>query len=336
MIAIAFGPATMAEALARLPRILSEADCVEFRLDLFSEPFDIRTLLRERGELPAVVTLRPPSEGGKCAAPAAERLQVLQHAAERGAEFIDLEWDAATPEAVARLKSAGAHVIISRHDFQAMPPELADSWWQDLAQRGADIVKVVGTAQDVRDCLPVLQALDHAKPTIAIAMGEPGLASRVLALRAEQCFLTYATLGDGTPTAPGQLTARDMRELYRADRLSASTMVYGLLGAHLETPRLAEYNAWFTRDGVDAVAVPFVATSDAPGIVAAYQQLPVAGWHLHGAELQETVGQALDELAPSACRQGKVNAIIRDPGGSLHGHWVESPGEQYELWRSRG
>jgi 3-dehydroquinate dehydratase type I len=334
MIAIAFGPPTMAEALAGLPRIRSEADCVEFRLDLFSEEFDLPLLLRERGNLPAVVTLRPTSEGGKSALPPRERLAVLLRAAELGAEFVDLEWDAATPQAVASLKAAGASVIISRHDFSSMPAELANSWWHDLAQRGADVVKVVGTAHDVRDCLPVLQALQHDRPTIAIAMGEPGLISRVLALRSEQCFLTYATLGSGTPTAPGQLTAREMRELYRTSRLTSSTAVFGLLGPHLERVRLAEYNAWFERDDLDAVAVPFVASDDAPAVVSAYQQLPVAGWHVHGDELQETVGQALDELSSKACRQGKVNAIVRQADGALLGEWVESPLGQYELWRS--
>jgi 3-dehydroquinate dehydratase type I len=334
MIAIAFGPRTMAEALAGLRRIRAEADCVEFRLDLFSEPFDLDALLRERGDLPAVVTLRPPVEGGKCALPAAERLPILLRAAELGAEFVDLERDAATPSAVGSLKAAGARVIVSRHDFSSMPPNLADGWWHDLASRGADVVKVVGMAHDVRDILPVLDALRHEQPTIAIAMGEPGLASRVLALRSEQCFLTYATLGSGTPTAPGQLTARDMRELYRASRLNASTTVYGLLGPHLETPRLAEYNAWFERDSINAVAVPFIASADAPGIVSALQRLPISGWHIHGGELQETVGQALDELATSACRQGKVNAIVRTADGALIGHWVESPREQYDLWRS--
>ena len=56
------------------------------------------------------------------------------------------------------------------------------------------------------------------------------------------------------------------------------------------------------------------------------------GWHVHGEELQTTVGQALDELATSACRQGKVNAIARGPDGRLVGHWVESPLEQYAVW----
>jgi 3-dehydroquinate dehydratase/shikimate dehydrogenase len=335
MIAIAFGPPSMAEALADLPRIRAEADCVELRLDLWHEPFDLPTLLRERGDLPAVVTLRPPEQGGKSPLPPAERLQVLRKAAELGAEYIDLEFDAATPDAVATIHATGAKVIVSRHDFEQMPPQLADGWWHDLASRGADIVKVVGTARDIRDCLPVMRALGNAAlPTIAIAMGGPGLLSRVLALRSDQCLLTYAALGSGQGTAPGQLTAGEMREVYHAPRLGSATAVFGLLGPHMEHERIREYNAWFASDAVDAVTVPFVADSDAPGIVSAYRELPVSGWHVHGDELQTTVGQALDTLSAGACRQGKVNAIIRHADGALEGHWVESPREQYDLWRS--
>jgi len=126
-----------------------------------------------------------------------------------------------------------------------------------------------------------------------------------------------------------------MRELYHAERIGSATAVFGLLGPHLEIERLAEYNAWFARDALDAVAVPFVSAIDAPDIVSAYAALPVAGWHVHGGELQSTVGQALDDLAPDACRQGKVNAIVaRRADRALVGHWVESPAEQYEVWRS--
>jgi 3-dehydroquinate dehydratase / shikimate dehydrogenase len=333
MIAIALGRPTMAEALATLPAIRREADCLELRLDLFEEAFDLPLLLRERADLPTVVTLRPIDQGGKSRLTAAERLTVLLQAAELGAEYVDLEWDAATPAAVEALKHAGARVVVSRHDFSSMPPELGESWVDDLIHRNADVIKVVGTAHDVRDCLPVFRAFKRAdRPTIAIAMGEAGLLTRVLALREACCFLTYAAPAGGGGTAPGQLTVRDLRETYAAGRLQSSTRVYGLLGPHAETERATEYNRWFGDDAVDAVAVPFSSHSDAPAVVDSFRELPVAGWHVHGGELQSTVGQALDDLAPTACRQGKVNAIVADPSGSLHGHWVESPREQYELW----
>jgi 3-dehydroquinate dehydratase/shikimate dehydrogenase len=335
MLAVAFGPPTMAAACAGLPRIRAAADCVELRLDLFDEPFDLATLLRERGELTVVATLRPPEQGGRSKLDAAARLEVLLRAAELGAEYVDLEWDAATPAALAALTARGARVIVSRHDFSDMPRGLADEWWPRLAALGADVVKVVGTARDVRDGLLVLRAFERAElPTIAIGMGAAGLPTRVLALRSERCLLTYAALDDGVGTAPGQISVGDMRQVYGVQRLGSSTRVYGLLGAHAERDRLADYNAWFAADAVDAVAVPFPAEANAAEIIASFKTLPVRGWHIHGESLQRDALRALDNLRPAAGRQAKVNAVVMRPDGSLFGAWVESPREQYELWRS--
>jgi 3-dehydroquinate dehydratase/shikimate dehydrogenase len=335
MLAVAFGPPTMADALAGLPRIREQADCVELRLDLFEEPFDLPALLRERGDLRVVATLRPPEQGGRSPLPADERLKVLVQAARLGAEYVDLEWDAALPAAMRSVREAGARVVISRHDFSAMPAEL-EAWWPELAAGGADVVKVVGTAHNVCDCLAVLRVLAGAtRPTIAIAMGATGLITRVLSLRAPECLLTFAALDRGAGTAPGQLTVREMRETYRVDRLGPSTRVYGLLGPHAEAERLTEYNAWFARDGWDGVAVPFVVDKDAATIVAAYRELPVSGWHVHGHDLQADVPRVLDDLTPRADSQHKANAIVRRTDASLQGDWVESPQAQYELWRSQ-
>ncbi|MGI9148304.1 MAG: type I 3-dehydroquinate dehydratase [Chloroflexota bacterium] len=338
LLAVAFGPPTMAEAITGLARIRQQADCVELRLDLFEEPFELDVLLSERGDLPVVVTLRPPDQGGKSPLPPDARFAVLLRAARLGANYVDLEWDAATPRAMDALRSAGARVVVSRHDFSAMPAELADGWWPELAARGADVVKVVGTASDVRDCLPILRVLSSDRPNvprIAIAMDEPGLLTRVLALRAEQCFLTYATLGDGSAaTAPGQLSVREMRETYHVERLGPDTRIFGLLGAHAEGQRLSEYNTWFAQDNVDAVSVPFKADVDAAGIVLAFRELPVSGWHIHGADLQAGVVPVLDDLAPSAAKRRTANGVVRRKDGGLVGHWVESPREQYAVWRT--
>jgi 3-dehydroquinate dehydratase / shikimate dehydrogenase len=335
MIGVSLGPRTMDEALEGLSRIAAEADIAELRLDFFEEPYDLPRLLGERA-CPLVVTLRPHDQAGRSTDPAPERLKALLRAAELGAEYVDVEWDAASPSAIAALKASGAQVIVSRHDFTRMPEDFADGWWRDMVARGAGVVKIVGMASDVRDCLQVFRAFRRAdRPTVAIAMGEAGLPTRVLALREEQCFLTYATLGSGARVAPGQLPVRELREVYRVERLGPHTAVFGLLGPHVETARAAQYNGWFAAAGVDAVAVPFVADAHAPEIVSAFRELPVAGWHVHGTELQETVGQALDEIAPSACRKGKVNAVLARPDGALIGECVESPEEQFALWTGR-
>ena len=332
MLAVAFGPPSMSRALEELPRAAAVADCVELRLDLIGDGFDLPALLRARGQTPVVVTLRPPEQGGKCPLPAAERLRALLDAARGGAEYVDVEFDALTPAGLHELRARGAQVIVSRHDFSAMPP--LEAWWAELAALDADVVKVVGSASDALDNLRVLRTLERAdRPTIAIAMGAAGLASRVLALRYEACLLTYAAATDGAGTAPGQLTLDEMREVYCAARIGVATRVFGLLGAHDERARVQEYNAWFARDGVDAIAVPFQVSSgaaaDAARIVAAYRELPVSGWHIHGEALQREVVPELDSAEP---HEARVNAIVRQRDGALHGAWVESPAEQYALW----
>src|SRR5579864_6983362 len=156
MLAVAFGPPTMAAACAGLPRIREVADCAELRLDLFEEDFDLPTLLRARGSLPVVVTLRPPSQGGRSTLASEDRLKILVSAAELGADYVDLEWDAVSPSVLDAVRSAGAQVIVSRHDFAGMPPAFADRWWTELADLGGDVVKVVGTCRNVRDSLAVM------------------------------------------------------------------------------------------------------------------------------------------------------------------------------------
>lgn len=333
-LAVAFGPPTMAEALAQLPRLAADgADAVELRLDLFQEPFDLPRLLAACGSLPVVATLRPPDQGGRCPLPPEARLETLLRAAALGAAYVDLEWDAATPDAVRAVRAAGARVIVSRHDLAGMPAQLATGWWDTLAATGADVVKLVGLAADARDCLPVFHALRRAdRPAIAIAMGEAGLPSRVLALREERCLLTYAALEDGGGTAPGQVTLRELRETYRADRLGARTAVFGVLGARPEPTWVVRANAWLAAAGLDAVGVPILAGADPAGVVQAFRALPVAGWAVQDPETQETVGQALDEIAPSACRSGRVNTILAVAGGGLVGAWAGSAEEQLDQW----
>jgi 3-dehydroquinate dehydratase type I len=334
MLAVAFGPSTMAAACAGLARIRdANADCVELRLDFFEEPFDLETLLRERGDLAVVATLRPPSQGGKSAFEPHDRLDILVRAANLGADYVDLEWDAATPEAIAAVHQAGARAIVSRHNFEVMPQGLADDWWPTLAAIGADVVKVVGAARDARDCLPVLRALQRGEregvSTIAIGMGEAGLATRVLALRSPACLLTYAALDAGGGTSPGQLSLEEMRQTYRVERLTEATRVFGLLGPYVEGDRLREYNAWFDADGVNGAAVPMVTSASAGDIVRSFREVPFSGWHIHGADLQLEVGGVVEDRGG----RGKVNAVVRRPNGTLEGYWVESPREQYELWR---
>lgn len=326
----------MAEARATLPAVCAEAELVELRLDLMDEEPDLEWLLRARGSCPVIVTLRPVDQGGKSVLTATDRLKVLLRAAELGAEYVDLEWDAAVGGAVDSLHRAGARVVVSRHDFSAMPAELASGWWDDLAGRGADVVKVVGTAGGARDCLEVLRAFRRGPlPTIAIGMGEVGIPTRILALREPRCLLTFAAPTMLAGTAPGQVKVGDMRDVYHAARLGPGTRVFGLLDVRADHALAGQYNDWFARAGLDALAVPIpLAPGDAVGdVIQAYRELPVSGWHVHGSAWQASLGSSLEDLDPAALARRKVNGVlVREDGRTLRGTWVESPAEQFFAW----
>jgi len=261
-LAVALAAPDTAAALAAMHQAAGRADLVELRLDLMQE-FDLPRLLAGR-PLPVIITCRPQREGGRWPGSEAERLAVLRQAAALGADYVDLEWDAAGE--IASLDHSRTQVILSRHDFAAMPADLArqaDGLWA----AGADAVKLVGMAQRLADCAPVLRLLAEAtRPTIAIAMGERGLLSRLLAFRHPHALLSFAAPDPSGPasaaagTAPGQITLSAMRDLYRTRAIDQATAFIGLLTP--DALALVEGNRWLNENGHHAVLIPL---SPAPG-----------------------------------------------------------------------
>ena len=107
--------------------------------------------------------------------------------------------------------------ICSYHDFVGVPADL-DQIYQRMAATKARVLKIAVHADDATDCLPVFacstEQTAKAEKMIAIAMGQAGIMTRILG-PSRGAFLTYGSLDDETATAPGQLTARQLREVYR-------------------------------------------------------------------------------------------------------------------------
>ncbi|TAK20501.1 MAG: type I 3-dehydroquinate dehydratase [Chloroflexota bacterium] len=249
-------------------------DLAEVRLDLFEWPVDVARMLA--GQRPRVIaTNRPPREGGQSPLGEADRIEALREAAAAGAEFIDLEWDVADFAVVARdLRASGARVIVSRHDFGGMP-DLA-AWARAIDAAEPDIVKVVGTAIDSVDGATPLRVLAEAKrPTIAIAMGPLGLATRVMALAYERCFLTFAALPGGG-TAPGQIDLTAMREMYRADTIDETTRFILVDPAVVAEDAIGIANRRFAATGISRRMVPWsIEAASAIVVARALDNLPV-------------------------------------------------------------
>ena len=262
----------------RRQRDASRADLVELRLDLLDRP-DADAALAGRSR-PVVATCRAAWEGGRFQGSEAERLAILARALALGADYVDLEWKAA-----AALETwpaeARARVVLSSHDFEGVPADLPDRV-RDMRRHGTAVVKVAVTARTLRDALPVIAVgragRDAGQRTVVIAMGTPGLATRVLPEHVGSCW-TYG----GNGVAPGQVTVDRLRDEFRVGRVGASTPVYAVVGrpiGHSVSP--AMHNAAFAATGVDGVYIPceasdfddFLALADALGIAGASVTAP--------------------------------------------------------------
>jgi 3-dehydroquinate dehydratase/shikimate dehydrogenase len=277
-----------AEMLERAEAALKESAFLEFRLDFLSQPAAvlprIKTFLATHPRVTAIGTCRRKPNGGGFDGTLTEELEILLKAARAGCRVIDLEVESAeeaTPAQFekfrAALRNTDTTLLVSFHDFSRT--RALDQAADHIASFEPDIIKVVSTAQTLADNLAVIRLLEARSTNsriVAMAMGEEGLASRVLGPRSGSAF-TFASLADGAETAPGQVTAPILRDLYHIDKLDAETRIFGVAGnpiTHSLSPLM--HNAAFHRERVNAVLLPLKvrALSD---LLALTLELPLSG-----------------------------------------------------------
>jgi len=299
------------------------ADLVELRMD-YAPSADLARLLRNRPR-PAIVTCRRRREGGRFEGPEEARLALLQRAVDLGADYVDVELDAA-----GRIRRSGrTRIIVSHHDFERVPEDL-EAVHARLVSVGADVAKVACMINDIRENLRLFRLLRGAgTPTIALGMGELGLISRILG-RKFGSMLTFASLSSGMESAPGQIPAAKLRELYGYERIGRETAVYGVIAnpvAHSMSP--AVLNAAFRDAGVNAVYVPFKVEGDVVEFVRAFREIDVQGYSVTIPHKQAIL-PAMDELDPLVKRIGALNTVA-NRSGRLFGTNTDVPGAMKAL-----
>ena len=141
---------------------------------------------------------------------------MLAKAHASGCQIVDLELQSALkakPDAIARLRSRVA-LILSFHDFRAT--RNLDETLAKMLRIPADFYKVVSTATTLSDnvaMMKFLQTQSDKHALIGLCMGEQGIISRVLGLRAGSVF-TFAAAHAGEETGPGQIEAQSERAFF--------------------------------------------------------------------------------------------------------------------------
>jgi 3-dehydroquinate dehydratase / shikimate dehydrogenase len=325
---------TVARAAALADVIELRFDCLEE--DQLAEALALLPRLLEADNRHFIITNRPAREGGRRALGDDERVdfrrgasELLRDTEKRARVCADVELDlleSSHAERLGRLLE-GFKVICSHHDFRQTPSDLG-ALYERMARTGARALKIAARAEEITDCARVLNLVGRARrdglEIIAISMGEAGLLTRVLA-PAFGASLTYGALAKGRETAPGQLTARELRDIYRVHSLNRETTVTGLVGspvAHSLSPHM--HNAAFDARGLNAVYIPFE-VSDVSAFVQrmARPRTRELEWNLRGFSVtaphkSSIVGQ-LDRVDPLAAEIGAVNTVVIE-GEELRGY----------------
>ncbi|MFZ3342981.1 MAG: shikimate dehydrogenase [Terriglobales bacterium] len=308
----------IAESMAR------DNPFMEFRLDYLKQALaalpKIRRFLETHQYITAIGTCRRAANGGRFKGSLSNQLAILTKAQAAGCQFVDLELESAQktkPEALARLrKSAG--VIVSFHDFRAT--RNLDATLDKMLKIPADYYKIVTTATTLSDnvtMMKFLQAQSDKNALIGLCMGEQGVISRVLSVRAGSAF-TFGAVSAESKTAPGQISARDLRSIYRIDQVDAATRIYGVAGDPIEhslSPIIM--NTALHRENVNGVYVALHAKT-LKDLLYCLREIP-----LHGISVtmpyKQAIVEHLDNTDAHTAKIGACNTVVRGQDGKLYG-----------------
>jgi 3-dehydroquinate dehydratase type I len=188
-------------------------DLFEVRIDLIDDGWQE---LVKQIKKPWIACNRRVDEGGRWEGDEASRVETLLKAIELGADIIDLELRTTNLKPAIELIKERAKCLLSFHELERTPPlNSLRGIVQKQLEAGADICKIVTTAQRFEDNLTVLHLISEFPKTriVSFAMGPLGFASRVLCPLVGGDF-TYASIELGKESASGQITVGELRKLY--------------------------------------------------------------------------------------------------------------------------
>lgn len=313
-----------ADFMQKIEAAASENSLLELRLDYLTHPLQILPKLKQFAEFHRdvllIATCRRSANGGKFRGSVAAQFDVLTKAAAAGCQLVDIELESASalkPKEIDKLRRQAA-VIVSFHDFRGT--KKLDDTWEQMRKISSDHIKVVSTAKSLSDNVKMLRLMEErsdAFSTVGVCMGEAGIISRILNVRSGSEF-TFASAHPGEETAPGQIAARVLRDVFRIDMVDAATKVYGVAGHPIGqslSPQMM--NTAFRRENINAVYVP-LQTRDVDDLLRCVREIPIQGLSIT-MPLKEEIMEHLDKTDALSAKIGACNTIIRSQDGKLYG-----------------
>jgi 3-dehydroquinate dehydratase / shikimate dehydrogenase len=309
-----------AEMLEKATSVVKENPFLEFRLDYIEKPLlalpKIKQFLAENTAATAIATCRRKENGGKFSGSLAAEVEILTQAAKSGFLIADLELEsveALKKADLQKFRETGIALIISHHDFNATKD--LEGIFNRIQPFAPDFIKIVPTAKTLADNVTLmrfLEKMDDHTNIIGICMGDAGIISRVLGVRAGSAF-TFAAATAGEETGPGQIAARTLIETYRIDQVDAATKVYGVAGNPIRSSLSPiMMNTAFRRETVNAVYLALQANKLAD-LLKLVHEIPIQGLSVTMPLKQEVMAH-LEHTDPLSAKIGACNTILRQEG----------------------
>ncbi|MFC1591604.1 shikimate dehydrogenase [Thermodesulfobacteriota bacterium] len=310
---------TTEQALADMEAAGRLADLVEVRLDYVKNP-DLPRIIAARPK-PLIITITPASENGQFRGTEAERIALLEQAIDLGADYVDINLDCAERDRLIK-NCKGTRVIVSYHNYNETPQDL-EAIHSRIQATGADIIKIATRANRLEDNFRVLAiAQKSEKDTIALCMGELGEISRILA-PLHGAYLTFASLSPGRESAPGQIPAETMHNIYGLQKLQPGCTLYGLIGNPVSKSRgYILFNRLFRRSRMNSLYLNFPVQNLDEFMHSIAPRL--AGFSITMPHKQAVMA-FLDDIDPLAKKIGAVNTVVNS-GGRLIGYNTDLAG----------
>lgn len=217
-ICVSILPKTNIEALNLIEKAENaKADLIEVRLDCLEISRKLSDLSAST-KIPLIATNKLQSQKGFFAGTETERQQTLLNAAKNGFEYVDVDFSSPNhKETINQLKLLGAKPIVSYHKFDGtLNVSAMETVLDEEISSGASICKIVTTAKQIEDNLPLLSFVSFASSKaklVCFCMGEQGKISRLLS-PLFGAFFTFASLEQGCETAAGQISISEMKIAY--------------------------------------------------------------------------------------------------------------------------
>ncbi|EFK12009.1 3-dehydroquinate dehydratase, type I [delta proteobacterium NaphS2] len=222
MICIALMAQDTEEALKKMTVASPNCDLMEVRLDVMKS-FDLEKIISS-AQKPLLITYRSKKEGGKGDIPDNARVDYLLEAVRLGADYIDVEYAMPLEHRDRLFEGRGkSRLVLSKHFMDGTPSEETLSHLlKKMTATGAHVVKIVTQARTTLDNLSVLRLIPESEAlgvkAVAFCMGPLGRISRVACPLLGGAF-TFAAFREGQESAPGQITAKEMK--YMLERLGS-------------------------------------------------------------------------------------------------------------------